>query len=384
MFQFHIVGMPNTLTSPKHFNCEFTLKTFNLCQMMDSLGHKVYHYGVEGSEISDKIPSIKHVSVVSQAELEGFFGKFDTTIPELDWTGQAEYWRLFNSRTAERINLRTKPGDFVCVVAGAMNMGLAQLLGHEVAIVEHGVSHDGTFAPFRIFDSYAHMHKTWGVQGGSDPDGKFYDAVIPACLDANLHPLQTRKDEYYLYSGRLIKRRGLRIAVDTCKKLGIKLKVMGPGCLMANEKGIQCADGELYSGNISYEGNPVGYDRLKLYQDAAATFIPTAYMEPCGIEVVESQMVGTPVITTDFGAFPETVEHGKTGFRCQTLNEFIQAARYAPRLDYNYIRSQAVAKFSTEVVRWKYNTYFQRLRDLWGSGWYAEHTEPDPHWIRGY
>ena len=48
-------------------------------------------------------------------------------------------------------------------------------------------------------------------------------------------------------------------------------------------------------------------------------------------------MAGTPAITTDFGAFPETVEHGKTGFRCRTLNEFVQAAKARIALDPQYI-----------------------------------------------
>ena len=36
------------------------------------------------------------------------------------------------------------------------------------------------------------MHKVWGAQGGFDPDGKFYDVVIPNYLKPDDYPFQRR------------------------------------------------------------------------------------------------------------------------------------------------------------------------------------------------
>jgi glycosyltransferase involved in cell wall biosynthesis len=94
------------------------------------------------------------------------------------------------------------------------------------------------------------------------------------------------------------------------------------------------------------------------------------YLEPFGNVAVEAQACGTPAITTDWGAFTETVLHGQTGFRCRTLREFIDAALTCHTLDPWAIRQHAVANYSLEATAVKYDRYFRRLLTVWGDGWY--------------
>jgi len=352
--------------------------------MMHSLGHEVYHYGVEGSEVQDC--TAEHVQIMSKAEQEGFFGKYNPdALYEVDWSGRASYWKLTNERAAAEIIKRKRQGDFLCLMMGTLNKPLANAVGNDVMAVEYGIGYNGTFAKYRVFESYAHMHKIWGAQGGFDPDGKMYDVVIQNYLDPNDYPFQAEKEDYYLYLGRLIKRKGIHIAVETCKRLGVKLKIAGQGCTKVEGNRIHCLDGEVYTGdNLEYVGFATGEKRARLYQNAIATFVATTYIEPFGAVAIESQMAGTPAITTDFGAFSETVEHGKTGFRCHTLNEFVWAAKMAPTLDARYIHERAVANYSMDAVRWRYQTYFQQLQDLWGEGWNTVHLIPDQKWLKGY
>ena len=93
-------------------------------------------------------------------------------------------------------------------------------------------------------------------------------------------------------------------------------------------------------------------------------------------------MAGTPAITTDWGAFPETVEHGRTGFRCRTLDHFLFAARHAPCLDRSDVHRRSVANYSLDRVRWRYQEYFQMLSDLWTGGWYAERERTQLDWLK--
>jgi glycosyltransferase involved in cell wall biosynthesis len=76
------------------------------------------------------------------------------------------------------------------------------------------------------------------------------------------------------------------------------------------------------------------------------------------------------VITTDWGAFTETVIDGVTGFRCRTFGEFKRAAEKAQDLNPHVIREHAIQRYSLSVIGKKYEEYFERLLTLWDKGWY--------------
>jgi glycosyltransferase involved in cell wall biosynthesis len=71
-------------------------------------------------------------------------------------------------------------------------------------------------------------------------------------------------------------------------------------------------------------------------------------------------LCGTPVISTDWGVFSETIHQGVTGYRCSWLPEFVEAARLAPKLDRAKIR-EINLRYSTEVVKKDYQRWFDRL-----------------------
>jgi len=307
--------------------------------MMKSLGHTVYHYGV-GCDVECDEDIIVMDAV------------------EMDWSGASPFWKIYNERIIHSINLRKSPRDFVCVINGHLNQMLEQIAG--VQVVEYAIGYNGTFAKYRVFASNAHMHKVWGAEGGLDPDGKWYDTVIPHYLDVNEYPVGPCKRDYFLYIGRQDTRKGFQIAIDTCKLLGVKLKIAG-GTKVYQD------------GLIEYVGTVVGEQRLNLYQNAIATFCPTIYIEPFNMTAIESQMLGTPVITSHFGAFTENVRHGIDGFNCRTLNQFVHATKSAEFLDNQSIRLHAINTWGIDTIRHQYQEYFESLTDLWDGGWSTLH-----------
>jgi glycosyltransferase involved in cell wall biosynthesis len=262
----------------------------------------------------------------------------------------------FNNNVISGIQERLEHQDFICLIAGYASKPIADEFPNEIS-VEFGIGYGGSFAQFKVFESYAWMHSCYGSKV-TDPhalDGKFYDTVIPSYIVEDDFPFQETSDDYYLYIGRLIERKGYQIAVDVCKHLGKRLLIAG--------QGTPPEYGE-YVGVVGTE------ERAKLMGGAIAVFTPTIYVEPFGTVAVEAMACGTPVISTDWGAFTETVIDGVTGFRCHTLQEFVDAAEAAKGLDRASIQAYAKGRYGLDAVGLMYDRYFKRLLSLWGNGWY--------------
>ena len=320
------------------------------------LGHEVFLYAGQENEApcNDFFPCISEAQRAAAVGNDHYcHAKFDPALP---------HWRTFNNNAIRAIGANAKPHDFLCLIAGTCHQPIASALSHLLA-VEFGVGYSGTFAKFRVFESYAWMHAVYGAHAGGahDANGQWFDTVIPGYLERELFPFSQTKSDYYLFIGRLIERKGAHVAAEVCKAAGKRLLIAGQG----NELP---AYGE-YVGVVGPE------ERGKLMANAAAVFVPTIYLEPFGNVAVEAMACGTPVITTDWGAFTETVIQGITGFRCRTFQQFIDAVDDVRELDPAAIRSYALEHFSLEAVAPQYDEYFRRLETLWDKGWYTR-AEP--------
>lgn len=347
----HLVSLPHTETTYDFSWCAYTQKALKFANMMTELGHNVYLYASENSD-ARCLETIKCVEPPP-----------DATVTEPVWS--TDYFREMNYRVIGEMVQRIEPNDLILLTTGLPQKPIADAFPDNYT-VEYGVGYEGTFANFRVFESYAWMHLLAGwnqrLPGRSamNTDGKFYDTVIPNYFEVDQFPEGDGADGYLLFIGRLIERKGLGIAVDIAKRSGLPLVIAGQGTP---------PDYGEYYGVVGPE------DRAALMGGALAVLTPSLYCEPfCGV-AVEAQLCGTPAITTDYGAFAETVLNGITGFRCSTMAEFDQAVMDAKALDRSGIRTRAIAKYSTQAVAPMYERYFERIRDVQqGHGFYEKRT----------
>ena len=347
--RFHIVSLPHTQVTKDFTSCAFTEKVRRFVMMMKSQGHTVFLYAGEESEgVEDEL--VTCISEQQRAEAVGnahyTVASFDTNLP---------HWQIFNKNVIDGIASRIEKEDFICLIGGSAQKPIADAFPQHIS-VEFGIGYGGTFAQYRVFESYAWMHSIYaGHKNPTTVDGNFFDAVIPGYLEPEMFPLGDGAGDYYLFIGRIIDRKGYRVAQEVCERLGKRLILAGPG------QG---------SGYGEFVGNVGPAERAALMGGAIATFAPTLYVEPFGNVAIESQVCGTPTITTDWGAFTETNPHGITGFRCRTLAEFMQAAEDVKSLDRVAIRNRAIGLYSLDAIAPQYDKYFEQLQTLWQDGWY--------------
>jgi 2-polyprenyl-3-methyl-5-hydroxy-6-metoxy-1,4-benzoquinol methylase len=85
---------------------------------------------------------------------------------------------------------------------------------------------------------------------------------------------------------------------------------------------------------------------------------------------VEAILCGTPVVSVNYGAMTETVVEGIMGYKCHTLQDWIDGINNAGSLDRCTIASIARNQWSLEACGRRYDKIFCQLNDLYRRGWY--------------
>lgn len=364
--QIVVFGVPHTITDPEFSHCAFTMKAYHLCKMMKDRGHEVIHVGVEGSTA----PCSELIEAVPKKIFEQHYGHPGERFFNLETEGPFKQYHDLWAKTANKALKKKLKQPWTAILGmtwgGTQRRAIEGLHQYEV---ETGIGYRHTWAPYRVFESYAWLHMQLGAAAKFDGNA-WYDAVIPNAFDPDMFgpvlPMSGR-DGYYVYLGRLNDDKGVHLAVDIAKRMGKTLKICGQGDPSRFLKG---------NPHVQYIP-PVGVEgRRELLRKAELCICATYYVEPfCGVNV-EAQLSGTPVLSTDWGVFNETVQHGYTGYRCRTIEQFLYAAKQAPKLDPFRIRAWAKTNYSLERVALMYEEYFQMvLNQRDPRKWYVEHPE---------
>jgi glycosyltransferase involved in cell wall biosynthesis len=93
-----------------------------------------------------------------------------------------------------------------------------------------------------------------------------------------------------------------------------------------------------------------GKEKMDLFSKAKAYLYPIQWEEPFGITMAEAMACGTPVVTFNRGSAPEVVDHEKTGFVVETMDEFIESVKLIDRISFKACRERVEEMFTAEAM----------------------------------
>jgi glycosyltransferase involved in cell wall biosynthesis len=156
------------------------------------------------------------------------------------------------------------------------------------------------------------------------------------------------REDYYAYTGRLSKEKGIETLLPAAQEAGYPLWIAGDGPLLDDLKTRYESDTIHFLGYQSQEAV------AELMSKARFTIMPSTCFDNNPLSVIESLCVGTPVLGSNMGGIPELIISGKTGmvFKAGDTTDLVQKIHemFASSGIFHYadIRSEAVKTFSAE------------------------------------
>lgn len=183
-------------------------------------------------------------------------------------------------------------------------------------------------------------------------------ATVHHGLPNDLYSFHPDSGKYLVFLGRVAPEKGLDQAIEIAKRVEMPLRIgakIDPTNLEYYRAVIEpLLDHPL----IEYVGEVTDLEKDDFLGEAYAQLCPYDWPEPFGLVFIESLACGTPVIAYRRGSVPEIIDHGATGFMCETLEEMIQSVRHVSILDRTVCRQAFDERFTTQrMVRDYVNVY---------------------------
>jgi glycosyltransferase involved in cell wall biosynthesis len=146
-------------------------------------------------------------------------------------------------------------------------------------------------------------------------------------IDLDLYRLQTKKQNYLSFLGRIAPIKGTHIAIEVAKKSGIPLKIAGEVQPIFQDYFESMIKPHIDGKFIEYVGEVDLAGKNELLGNSLAMLFPIQWNEPFGLVMIEAMACGTPVLALPGGSVAEVVRNGISGFVCQSADDMARRGR---------------------------------------------------------
>lgn len=180
-------------------------------------------------------------------------------------------------------------------------------------------------------------------------------------LPPDLYGLKKNQGTYLAFLGRIAREKRVDRAIEIAKRASMKLKIaakVDPSDHDYMEREIRpLLDHPL----IDFIGEIGEDEKSEFLGNAYALLFPIDWVEPFGLVLIESMACGTPVIAFCEGSVPEVIDHGKTGFIVEDIEQSLEALDQVQHFNREGCREIFEERFSARRMAADYVKIYQRL-----------------------
>jgi glycosyltransferase involved in cell wall biosynthesis len=219
----------------------------------------------------------------------------------------------------------------------------------------HGFSSEKIVKVYEIYNR--HNHYVAISDANRHPLLNYLGTVFNG-LDTKDFQFNASPDDYLLFFGRIHPDKGTAEAIQIALKSKKKLLIAG---IIQDEHYYKEAVEPYLNEEIVFLGSAGPQKRNELLSGASALLHPISFEEPFGLSVAEALLCGTPVIAFNKGSMPELIQHGKTGFLVDNVDEAVDAVTQIPQIDRFYCHKLAMQRFSKEKMVKDYLSLYHHI-----------------------
>ncbi|MGE0040481.1 MAG: glycosyltransferase family 4 protein [Vicinamibacterales bacterium] len=190
--------------------------------------------------------------------------------------------------------------------------------------------------------------------------------VVYNCAKPERYPFSGAADAAtapLAFLGRLDRCKGAHTAIDVAERLERPLVIAGTISDLPHERAYfeQEVRPRLDGTRVRYIGPVDDRQKVDLLGTSAALLLPVEWEEPFPVVLPEALLCGTPVIGFRRGGIPEGIDHGRTGFICDTADDMARAVGRLPELDRAACRAEGIRRFSDDAIMDAYEAIYREL-----------------------
>ncbi len=188
-----------------------------------------------------------------------------------------------------------------------------------------------------------------------------WQSTIHPGLPKHLYTPHDNQGRYLVFLGRVAPEKGLDHAIEIAKQVDMPLRIGAKIDAQHAEYYHTVIEPLLDHPLVEFIGEVTDIEKDDLLGNAYAMLAPYDWPEPFGLALIESLACGTPIVAYRRGAVPEIIDHGITGFICETREEMIQSIRHVSLLDRTRCRQAFEARYSSERMGQDYLKVYEQI-----------------------